>query len=39
MVLVSASAEMKLGEVSKHFAQEIGNGTLGGDFLSDLVLV
>ncbi len=36
MVLVPASADTKLGELSEHFAQEIGNGTLGGDFLLDL---
>jgi hypothetical protein len=35
---MSAFADTKLGELSEHFAQEIGNGTLGGDFLLDLVV-
>ena len=37
-VFVSASADSKVGEHSKHFAQEIGKGTFGGDFLLALVL-
>ena len=37
-VFVSASADSKVGEHSKHFEQEIGKGTFGGDFLLALVL-
>jgi hypothetical protein len=37
-VFVSASADRKVGEHSKHLAQEMGKGTFGGDFLLPLVL-